>query len=102
MIRPGVDGQPCPWCEASTGYRDLTLHESRLLTAKILVQGAFFGAFNAATGRWGRFRGVLTSGGEFCCRSCNRVIRACPACDTVRRWVNADVVRCLACRQLYS
>ena len=96
--------QVCPWCLTSSGYRTLTSRESTRVLSRILVQGTYLGAVHAVGLLLFRnredldyFRGLLGSGSELCCQACNHVVRVCPRCDAVSKWIDSDVYKCEAC-----
>jgi hypothetical protein len=92
---------PCPWCSQPADYRDLTGRESVSLMTLTLFQGAALGVYHAYRRDLGYFRGLLTSGAERCCRACRRVVRVCPKCDAVSRWIDADVQHCSTCGTVF-
>jgi hypothetical protein len=102
--------QACPWCSKTSGYRELTSRESMRVISWTLVQGAYLGALHAGglllnredAGRhFGYFRGLLTSGSELCCQACDHIVRVCPRCDAVSKWINSDVETCRICGEVF-
>jgi hypothetical protein len=98
-----INGQACPWCDKTSGYRQLTSQESRRLMSTFLVQGTALGVIKTLGGLTdparvlSYFRGLQTAGSELCCVACDRIVRVCPQCDTITRFVSAEVQTCGNC-----
>jgi hypothetical protein len=103
VIQVTTEQRECPWCHAAAGFRDLTSRESMRVMGLTLAQGTVYGALRALKGDIDYFLGLVTSGSEVCCRACNRVVRVCPKCDGVSRWINADIQACKVegCEQVF-
>ena len=97
-----ASGQSCPWCRGTAGYRDLTAAESGRLLPRLLVQSLVLGASDALRRPhlWASAL-VGASGAEVACRDCARVVRVCPRCDTVTRWLSAALETCARCGTVF-
>jgi hypothetical protein len=96
-----TEQRDCPWCHSRAGYRDLTGRESMRVIGLTLLQGTYLGALHAWERDFSYFRGLLTSGSELCCQACDRVVRVCPNCDAVSKWIDADVQTCGTCEKVF-
>jgi hypothetical protein len=58
---------------------------------------------NSAEGRQDLdyFRGLLTSGREFPCQPCGKVVRVCPRCQAETKWINSDLQKCDSCEMVF-
>jgi len=90
-----VDDKTCPWCGRVAGYRDLTSAESSRLERRIFWQSLVLSAADAVRHPIGYVPALVgAKGRERRCRGCEELVRICPKCDKVHRWLNAGLLTC--------
>jgi Pyruvate/2-oxoacid:ferredoxin oxidoreductase delta subunit len=94
-----ADAPACPYCFEVAGYRELTGRESIRVMSLFAIQGTALGIYHALRRDLSYFQ--APTGAEQSCRACDQVVRVCPHCDAVSRWISADVLTCRGCGLLF-
>jgi uncharacterized Zn-finger protein len=87
--------QPCPWtnCAGTAGYRRLTGTEEFKRTHIVLAHTFVSGFYNLRRPRV-YVEALLTPTKDLRCVSCDNLVRVCPKCDAVYRWINGGMMTC--------
>lgn len=88
-----ANGKQCPWCESTLGYRNLTtvedLKHAPRAFAHALVSSFYYWRCPEIF-----LTALLNSTEDVRCLKCNKLVRICPNCDKVYRWVNGAMLTC--------
>jgi hypothetical protein len=92
--------QACPWCETTTGFRDLTYPEVLRSLPLTVVQSAISGVVHFKDPKI-LLSAAATPVANTKCLDCCRLVRECPNCDRPYRVVNGLAIQCATCATIF-
>lgn len=100
LSREGVTAMipttPCPWaptCTSTAGYRSLTTAEDLRHTPIAVAHTFVSGLYNLRHPKV-YLDALMTPTRDLRCVGCGRLVRVCPKCDSVYRWINGGMMTC--------
>lgn len=89
--------QECPWCASTAGYRDLTNTEDWKHAPIAAAHALVSSLYNLPRHPKRYFDALLTPTKDLRCSGCDKLVRICPKCDAVYRWINGGMMTCETC-----
>jgi hypothetical protein len=96
-----MDTWPCPYCDRSEGYRNLTVGEELKRVPANFFHTAISGVYNLVYNPRVFVAALMTPTGDSRCVGCSKVVRICPNCDKSYRWINAGTLECTNCQTAF-